>query len=63
MGYLRHNGNTVDDYALLLEAKLNEISDQLLALGWVPIGSDYYERLDKRNEEALQLLQQQHNEQ
>ena len=58
MGYLAQNGNIVDEYVEFLKGKLDEIHDDLFALGWELLDDDYFERLDRKNEEAQRIIEE-----
>lgn len=56
--YLESTGGKADEYVLSLEKKSKELYEQLLALGWEQLGDEYFERLDRKNEEAKKILEQ-----
>lgn len=58
MDYLAYNGNKLDEYVLFLEERLNEIHQELISLGWEPLGSDYFERLEEKNREARRIIEE-----
>ena len=58
MGYLAHNGNKVDKYVESLQTQMDRIYDELIALGFEPLDKDYFERLDRKNEEARRIIEE-----
>ncbi len=52
MKHLERNGYERDRYALLLEGKLKEISNQLKSLGWEEMSDELFDKLEKGKEQA-----------
>lgn len=56
--YLESTGGKVDEYVVSLEKKSRALYEQLLAMGWEQLDEEFFERLDRKNEEAKKILEQ-----
>ena len=57
MKYIAHNGYKVDEYALFLEGKLKEISEQLENLGWKQMSDELREKFEQNSEEVKKKIE------
>ncbi|WP_295938664.1 hypothetical protein [uncultured Alistipes sp.] len=56
--HLQHYGGVMDEYAQFLERQSSELYDRLLELGWEQLGAEYFDRLDRKNEEAQRIIKE-----
>ncbi len=56
--HLYKNGNKMDEYAIFLDQESMRMYDRLIDLGWEYLGDEYFDRLDRKNEEAQRIIKE-----